>query len=270
MKKIIGVLLGITVCLFFFVSLSLAYDLIATDPPYDCGYTTHTNCQLCHVGRANTLYNFVYTDINDPTKWHGQHRSFARPVNGYSACATCHTGALDSCGTKLVETKNCKICHKLTPPTLPNPNSPPATVTPAAVLLPCDWVNNHDGHPERITNCRGCHATMEPPCTTVIELSSFTATPANRKVILTWKTESEIDNAGFNVYRAQSEDGEYIKINGALIPAEGTSTKGSVYHYVDGDLVNGETCYYKLEDIDTSGFSSMHGPVSATPKGIKR
>jgi len=269
MKKIIGVVLGITVCLFFFVSLSLAYDLIATDPPYDCGYTTYTNCQQCHVTMANGLYNYKYGI--KPT-WHWQHKTLASSANGYSGCATCHTGAAESCGTNLVETKNCKICHNLTPPTLPNPNLTPPTVTPAAESLPCNWVYNHDiAHPERGTNCRSCHCyTVQPYCCDLVELSSFTATPANRKVILTWKTESEIDNAGFNVYRAKSEDGEYIKINGALIPAEGTSTKGTVYHYVDGDLVNGEPCYYKLEDIDTSGFSSMHGPVSATPKGIKR
>ena len=48
---------------------------------------------------------------------------------------------------------------------------------------------------------------------TLVALSSFTATPSDRKVILEWTTESEIDNAGFNLYRSKSEDGEYIKIN---------------------------------------------------------
>ena len=47
----------------------------------------------------------------------------------------------------------------------------------------------------------------------VIELASFTATPKISKVILQWSTESEIDNAGFNLYRSESEDGEYVKIN---------------------------------------------------------
>jgi hypothetical protein len=40
------------------------------------------------------------------------------------------------------------------------------------------------------------------PGPTVIELSSFTAVRAARKVILAWTTESENDNAGFKLYRA--------------------------------------------------------------------
>ena len=37
------------------------------------------------------------------------------------------------------------------------------------------------------------------PIPTLIELSKFKAIPANRKVILVWVTESEIDNTGFNI-----------------------------------------------------------------------
>ncbi len=65
-----------------------------------------------------------------------------------------------------------------------------------------------------------------PP--TVVELSTFTASPASGSVTLVWSTESEIDNAGFNIYRAASENGEYTKINGALIHAQGSSTQGAV------------------------------------------
>ena len=83
-----------------------------------------------------------------------------------------------------------------------------------------------------------------------------------------WNTESETDNAGFNIYRSTSEDGEYIKINDSLIPAQGSSTQGATYEYVDAGLKNKKTYYYKLEDIDLKGTSTMHGPVSATPRWI--
>jgi hypothetical protein len=105
---------------------------------------------------------------------------------------------------------------------------------------------------------------------TVITLSSFTATPKNRDVILEWKTESEIDNAGFNLYRSTSESGEYIKINDSLIPSQGSSTQGASYEFVDKDVKNRKTYYYKLEDIDLKGTATMHGPVSATPRWIRR
>jgi hypothetical protein len=81
-------------------------------------------------------------------------------------------------------------------------------------------------------------------------------------------TASEIDNAGFNLYRAESKDGEYVKINSALIPAEGNGTSGATYQYIDKDVKNRTAYYYKLEDIDIYGVSTFHGPVSATPRII--
>ena len=104
------------------------------------------------------------------------------------------------------------------------------------------------------------------PQSTLIHLSSFTATPKAGKVIIQWSTEAEIDNAGFNIYRAESEYGNYIKINSSLVPAQGSSTQGASYEFVDKDVQNRKTYYYKLEDIDLNGTSTMHGPVNATPR----
>jgi hypothetical protein len=101
---------------------------------------------------------------------------------------------------------------------------------------------------------------------TLVELSSFTVTPEAGKVILQWNTESEIDNAGFNIYRADASKGEYVKINAALIPAEGSSTQGSAYEFADTSVRNRKTCWYRLEDLALNGVSTMHGPVSATPR----
>ena len=83
-----------------------------------------------------------------------------------------------------------------------------------------------------------------------------------------WSTASEIDNAGFNIYRAESENGEILKINRALIPAKGSSTQGAAYEFVDSDVKNRKTYYYKLEDIDLNGVSTFHGPVAETPRLI--
>jgi hypothetical protein len=63
----------------------------------------------------------------------------------------------------------------------------------------------------------------------LIALSSFEAHTANGSVGLQWATESEIDNAGFNPYRAESEDGKYIRINKSLIPAIVFPTKDASY-----------------------------------------
>jgi len=103
---------------------------------------------------------------------------------------------------------------------------------------------------------------------TLVTLIDFKAISGNRMVIFTWSTESEIDNAGFNLYRSESENGEYKKINDSLIPAEGSYIQGASYKFIDKDVKNRKTYYYKLEDIDLNGTSTMHGPVSATPRLI--
>jgi hypothetical protein len=103
---------------------------------------------------------------------------------------------------------------------------------------------------------------------TAITLASFEAKAGNRKVTLIWETATEINNAGFNILRAESENGEYVQINKSLIPAQGTATQGSSYMFVDTEAANRMTYYYKLEDIDLNGSSTMHGPVNATPRLI--
>jgi hypothetical protein len=57
-----------------------------------------------------------------------------------------------------------------------------------------------------------------------------------------------------------------VKINASLIPAEGSATQGASYQFIDKNVKNRTTYYYKLEDIDLNGTSTMHGPVSATPR----
>jgi hypothetical protein len=103
---------------------------------------------------------------------------------------------------------------------------------------------------------------------TAIVLSKFTAAAGFRKAMLTWSTETEVDNAGFNLYRAEAAHGVYKKINSAVIAANGSATQGTAYTFTDSGLQNSRTYYYKLEDIDLNGAATMHGPVSATPRLI--
>ena len=100
---------------------------------------------------------------------------------------------------------------------------------------------------------------------TVIELSSFTAKASNGRAKLAWVTESEIDNAGFNIWRADAADGEYVKLNEEIIPAKGSETNGAKYFFTDHTAKNRKTYFYKLQDIDVYGTSTFHGPISVTP-----
>jgi hypothetical protein len=106
----------------------------------------------------------------------------------------------------------------------------------------------------------------EDELTTAVELLSFEAQAGDGTVELSWETGSEIDNLGFHLYRSSSEEGPYQRITASVIPGLGSSPEGARYQYVDEDLTNGVTYFYKLEDIETTGKTELHGPVSATPE----
>jgi hypothetical protein len=103
------------------------------------------------------------------------------------------------------------------------------------------------------------------PAPTLIELASFDVQGAWGRAILSWETASETDNAGFNIYRAETADGEFVKINALIIPAKGSITEGASYRFIDRGIERGKTYYYKLEDVDIAGNVTLHGPVSAKP-----
>src|SRR5262249_5776894 len=100
--------------------------------------------------------------------------------------------------------------------------------------------------------------------TTEVKLLSFTAMGRDRAVDLAWTTASELNNLGFNLYRADSAGGPFARITSALVPALRSSPTGQSYAYRDSGLVNGRTYYYQLEDVETTGKTTRHGPVSAT------
>ena len=99
---------------------------------------------------------------------------------------------------------------------------------------------------------------------TVAELVYFISQLQEERVLLRWKTALEIDTSGFHVWRKEKQSGSYEKVTETLIPAKGSPTQGATYEFVDRNVEPGKTYYYKLEEIDTLGNRSFHGPVSAT------
>lgn len=87
------------------------------------------------------------------------------------------------------------------------------------------------------------------------------------QVIVTWETESELDTAGFYLYRSESEGGPYERITDQLIPASPDPNTGGSYSFTDNDVVAGRTYYYELEDIETSGTATRHGPIVVEARG---
>ena len=87
------------------------------------------------------------------------------------------------------------------------------------------------------------------------------------ELTIPWTTESELDIIGFNLLRSDSEDGPFIKVNDELIPPASDPNVGGEHSYVDHDVVNGVTYYYKLESIDRQGNSTESEPIAITAGG---
>jgi hypothetical protein len=97
---------------------------------------------------------------------------------------------------------------------------------------------------------------------TAIKLDKFDASASRGKVSLNWATGTEIDNAGFNLYRSASADGQLVKVNGGMISAQAGAASGASYKATDAPGYG--TFYYWLEDVSTGGAAKLHGPVKVT------
>ena len=110
-----------------------------------------------------------------------------------------------------------------------------------------------------------------PNCTpTAVELLYFQAgQPSGRQVNLEWTTALEVDNFGFNLYRANANDLGHA----SLIHFEPATTQGSgsgaTYVYTDTAPYAG-TWWYWLADVDTHGHETLHPPINTTVQFINR
>jgi len=102
---------------------------------------------------------------------------------------------------------------------------------------------------------------------TPIVLLYFSAVSAENGILVSWETATEVNNFGFNIYRAEQVDGERIKLNPELImSALGPGgQEGAKYQFLDETAVVGVTYYYWLEDVPLeSGVTpGLYGPISA-------
>ncbi|MBN2010584.1 DUF362 domain-containing protein [candidate division KSB1 bacterium] len=89
-----------------------------------------------------------------------------------------------------------------------------------------------------------------------VELSAFYAHVNENSVELTWQTESETNNYGFQIERRQ-DDTMWQSI--AFISGHGTTTIRQVYHFTDSGMSMGSYAY-RLKQIDTDG-TFYYSPV---------
>jgi hypothetical protein len=135
-----------------------------------------------------------------------------------------------------------------------------ATGTAYFTWTRCIW-GAPDGYDYDCTTATGSVTVGESP--NAVDLRSFTATSTQRFVLLNWQTTNEVDNLGFNIYRADAVDGKRTRLNTELIPTlvYPGSPDGASYSYRDTTVRKNKTSFYWLEDLDIYGQTSLHGPV---------
>ena len=111
---------------------------------------------------------------------------------------------------------------------------------------------------------------------TLVVLYDFYLQTVNGRVSLNWRTASEEDTVGFDLFRW--DGGAWIKVNGTLVP--GSGEMGGTYAVVDAAANATDTFRYKLVEYETDGGVQEYGPyevaacnprlenLTAAPEGV--
>ena len=108
-----------------------------------------------------------------------------------------------------------------------------------------------------------------------VELSSFRPVRNEQTghVDITWITQSELNNAGFNVLRSEAKTGDFKVVNvKGIIAGHGTTSEKHVYTFTDTTAKPNVVYYYQIEDVSLDGnrttlaTTHLRGNVSAAGK----
>ena len=98
-----------------------------------------------------------------------------------------------------------------------------------------------------------------------VEMDSFKYVFNFNGIMLNWSTQAETENMGFDIYRSDTENGEYQIINADVIPVSNCAGDVHNYSFTDVSVEEGETYYYKIADLDVTGSTTnFFGPIEAT------
>ena len=92
------------------------------------------------------------------------------------------------------------------------------------------------------------------------------------EIVVRWTTESELNNAGFNILRSETRNGEFTQINTSLIAGQGTTSERTAYEWKDSTAKPNVVYYYQIQDVSLDGnvqtlrMSRLKGNVSAAGK----
>lgn len=130
----------------------------------------------------------------------------------------------------------------------------PALILLAAALFFAAGCDSSSAGPDGSLKPAANHESPEPT-------PAPTPLAAQGKVTITWGTESEQECYGYFVWRADTKEGPFEKVNAKMVPGGGTTHVPRRYRVVDQPLPMGATYYYKVEQIDLTGVRRDLTPV---------
>ena len=111
-----------------------------------------------------------------------------------------------------------------------------------------------------------------------VELSAFNAgrDRVTGAVVITWSTQSELNNAGFFIKRSQQTHGKFVIVNPTMIAGAGTTAEKQSYTYTDATADPNIVYYYQIEDVSLDGNRQtltrahrLKGHIGAAGKAIR-
>jgi subtilisin family serine protease len=95
-----------------------------------------------------------------------------------------------------------------------------------------------------------------------VELTSFTATVKDYSVLLEWRTETEINNFGFEIERKTPTLTSWDRMD--FVEGNGNSNAPNYYTYLDDNINDSGIFRYRLKQIDTDGGYVYSNEISVT------
>jgi hypothetical protein len=111
----------------------------------------------------------------------------------------------------------------------------------------------------------GCSYTLDvsPDAATATTFRSLSARSTARGVLVRWRTASEVETLGFNVYR--SIDGKRVRGNRRPIAAA-RSSGGHAYSFLDRSARKASTVRYWIQAVSRDGTRSWYGPARVSAR----
>jgi hypothetical protein len=109
-----------------------------------------------------------------------------------------------------------------------------------------------------VVACRSTTPEMIAPETALLSSAAAGETWSNT---IKWATASEVDNFGYDIYRAEAADGPFERLTEEPIEGAGTTDEVSRYEFEDHTIDPLKTYYYYIESISMEGVRERFTPV---------